>query len=100
MAGLVLCCAKDSGVKFSIGLSTRITIGALLLLVAGGLLWIDSDNKRAQELSMTERSAVVEAALRVEQVRLSQAIDTLRQDVVFLASTPPISGLVRASSND
>ena len=86
--------------RYSIGLSTRIAFGVLLLLVAGVLLWVDYQNNRLRDSYMSERSGDLEAALRVDQLRLSQSIETLRKDVLFLANTPPVSGIVRASMNN
>ncbi len=80
-------------------LSTRITFGALLLVVTGGLLWINYENRRLHETYLRERGGDLETVLHVGQVRLVKSIETLRQDVLFLADTPPISGLVRASHN-
>jgi diguanylate cyclase (GGDEF)-like protein/PAS domain S-box-containing protein len=96
----VFCRAKDGAVKFSIGLSTRIAFGVLLLLVACVLLWVDYQNNRLHDSYMSERSVDLEAALRVDQLRLSQNIETLRKDVIFLANTPPVSGIVRAGMNN
>ena len=83
-----------------ISLSTRITFLALLLVVAGGWLWIGNEDKRFQGVYLGEREADLETALHVEQVRLNQSIDTLRQDVLFLANTPPVAGIARASANN
>lgn len=85
--------------RYSIGLSTRITFGVLLLLVAGAVLWIDNANNRLRDSYMSERSVDLEAALRVDQQRLGRDIETLRKDVLFLANTPPVSGMLRASMN-
>ncbi|MBI5005797.1 MAG: PAS domain S-box protein [Nitrosomonadales bacterium] len=85
--------------RLGISLSTRITLAALLLVLAGGLLWINKENDQQQRIYLSDRSADLETALHVEKVRLGQSIETLRQDVVFLANTPPISGIVRASAN-
>jgi diguanylate cyclase (GGDEF)-like protein/PAS domain S-box-containing protein len=71
----------------------------LLLVAVGALVWIGSENRRLHETYLKERSADLEAALHVEKVRLSQAIEALRRDVVFLANTPPVPGMVRASAN-
>ena len=84
----------------AIGLSTRITLWVLLLVVAGGLLWINKEAQRQQQATLTERSADIEVALDAEQMRIRQAIESMRQDVVFLANVPPISGIVRASANN
>ena len=83
-----------------ISLSTRITFWVLLFVVAGGLLWINNEDSRLHDIYLTEHSADLDDALHVEQVRLNQAIETLRQDVLFLSNTPPISGIVRASANN
>jgi diguanylate cyclase (GGDEF)-like protein/PAS domain S-box-containing protein len=80
-------------------LSTRITAGMLLLVAVGTLLWIGNENRRLHKAYLKERSADLEAALHVEKVRLSQSIEALRQDAVFLAGTAPISGIVRATAN-
>jgi diguanylate cyclase (GGDEF)-like protein/PAS domain S-box-containing protein len=80
-------------------LSTRITAGMLLLVAVGTLLWIGSENRRLREAYLKDRSADIEAALRVEKVRLNQAIEALRQDAVFLAGTAPVFGMVRARAN-
>ncbi|HLY97378.1 MAG TPA: PAS domain S-box protein, partial [Sideroxyarcus sp.] len=85
--------------RVRVGLSATITIAALLLLVAGTLLWIDKENERLHETYLSERRGDLGAALHIEKVRLSQAVETLRQDTVFLALTPPVSGMVRASAN-
>jgi diguanylate cyclase (GGDEF)-like protein/PAS domain S-box-containing protein len=86
--------------KYGIGLSTRIVFGMLLLLVAGVLLWVDYQNNRLRDSYMSERSVDLEAALRVDQLRLGHDIGMLRKDVLFLANTPPVSGIVRAGMNN
>lgn len=85
--------------RLGIGLSTRITLAALLLVLGGGLLWIGKENDQLHQIYLSDRSADLETALHVEKVRLGQSIEVLRQDVVFLANTPPISGIIRASAN-
>jgi diguanylate cyclase (GGDEF)-like protein/PAS domain S-box-containing protein len=82
-----------------IGLPTRITLWALLFVVAGGLLWVDKEMARDRETYVKERSADLEVDLHLEEDRLTHSIESLRQEVLFLASLPPISGLVRASEN-
>lgn len=83
-----------------IGLPTRITLWVLLFVVAGGLQWMRNENQRQQEVFLTERSADIEAALEIEQMRIKQNIEALRQDALFLADVPPVSGIMRASAND
>ncbi len=82
-----------------ISLSTRITLWALLFVVAGGLLWVNNDLQKDKDTYLKERSAGLQMNLHIEQDRLAESIESLRQDVLFLASTPPISGMVRASAN-
>jgi diguanylate cyclase (GGDEF)-like protein/PAS domain S-box-containing protein len=82
-----------------ISLSTRITFGALLLVVAGGLLWIADQNSELHEAYLSERKADFDAALNVEKVRLGKSVGSLRQDTLFLANVPPISGIARATAN-
>ncbi|HLP96973.1 MAG TPA: PAS domain S-box protein [Sideroxyarcus sp.] len=82
-----------------IGLPARITILVLLLVAAGGMLWVGEESRRLHEAYLDERSADLEVALHVERARLNQSIDVLRQDVLFLANTPPVSGIVRAAAN-
>ncbi len=80
-------------------LSTRITAGMLLLVAIGALIWIGNENQRLHDAYLNARSADIEAAIHVEQVRLSQDIEDLRQDALFLAAAPPISGIVLATAN-
>lgn len=82
-----------------ISLSTRITLWALLFVVVGGLLWVNRDLEKDKETYLKQRSAGLQMNLHLEQDRLADSIESLRQDVLFLASTPPISGMVRASAN-
>lgn len=73
-----------------VNLSTRITFAALLLVIAGGLLWVTNQNQRLHDAYLNERRADLEVALHVENLRLSKSIATLRQDAIFLAS--PLQG--------
>ena len=83
----------------TISLSTRITLLALLLVVSGGLLWVYNENARLQAEYLLERESMLDGALHVERERIRQQVETLRQDVQFLADTPPISGISRAIRN-
>lgn len=85
--------------RFGIGLPVRITLGALFLVVVVGLVLLDAERVRLQEILLNERSTDLETTLHAGQARLHQSIEMLRQDVLFLASTPPVSGMVRASTN-
>jgi hypothetical protein len=90
--------AEDGGVKAGIGLSAGVTLAALLL--AGGIvLWIGEVNDRLRETYISERRADLGVALHAEKARLTQSVEGLRQDTAFLALTPPVAGMVRASTN-
>ncbi len=80
-------------------LSTRITFAALLIVAAGAVFWILIENARLQDTYLNERQADFEQGLHSERLRLDQAVKTLSQDVIFLANTPPISGIIRATQN-
>lgn len=83
----------------NIGLSARITLGAMALLLVGSLLWINNENQRLHKVYVQERAANLEAVSHVEKTRLIEALGTLRQDALFLADTPPVQGMVRATMN-
>ena len=68
-------------------------------MVVGALVWIGRENDRLHQAYLDERGADLDATLQVENTRLIQSIETLRQNVVFLATTPPVSGIVRANAN-
>ncbi len=84
--------------KVSIGLTVSLIL-AVALAVAGTSLWVDKENERLHDAYLSERGADLRAALDIERDRVGQAVETLRQDTVFLALAPPVSGMVRASSN-
>ncbi len=80
-------------------LSTRITIGVLAMVVAGTATLLLVENARLRDVYLNERRVHLEHDLETENLRLNQSINTLRQDVLFLSNTPPISGIVRAALN-
>lgn len=82
-----------------LGLYARITIGVLSVVALTAGVWISRENSRLHQAYLNERSEDIEIALHVKDVRLKQSIETLRQDVVFLANTPPVFGLIRATAN-
>jgi len=82
-----------------IRLSTRITLGMLLLMAVVAGFWIVAESHRLQDAYLIERRVDIEGAMNVEKVRLNQSIEALRQTSVFLANVPPISGIVRATAN-
>lgn len=69
-----------------VNLSTRITLAALLLVIAGGIFWVLTQNQRLHDAYLNERHADLEVALHIEKLRLSKTIAMLRQDAIFLAT--------------
>jgi diguanylate cyclase (GGDEF)-like protein/PAS domain S-box-containing protein len=82
-----------------LSLSTRITLLALLLVVAVGAFWTLGENQRIQEEYLAERESELDADLHVERERLQLQVATLKRDVQFLSNTPPVSGIIRAVHN-
>ena len=80
-------------------LSTRIAIAAIVLVVAGAAALMFIEDARLRDVYLGERRANLEQSFHAEKLRLNQAINTLRQDVLFLSSTPPASSVVRAALN-
>lgn len=80
-------------------LSTRITIAAIAVVIAGALAAIFAEEARLRDVYLSELRANLEQGLHAEKLRLNQTINTLRQDVLFLSTTPPVSGIVRAALN-
>lgn len=80
-------------------LSTRITFATIFLITAITLLLIAlvGDHDRQQYLQDMDVRLTLRAEINGKQ--LEQKIETLRQDVVFLAHTPPIQGILRATNN-
>lgn len=81
-------------------LSTRITAAALLVVALAALATLLVEEMRLREIYLGERRADLEEISHAEKLRLTQAIDTLRRDVLFLSNTPPVSGILRATQNN
>ncbi|MDH4233679.1 MAG: PAS domain S-box protein [Gallionella sp.] len=80
-------------------LSTRITVSAMIIVAAGAAALAYVENVRLHEAYLSERRSLLELDLGTAKLRLNQMINTLRQDVLFLSNTPPVSGIVRATLN-
>ena len=80
-------------------LSTRITIAAIAIVIAGVMAAIFIEDAYLRDAYISEQRTNLERAIHAEQLRLNQAIDNLRQDVLFLSSIPPVSGIMRAAPN-
>lgn len=80
-------------------LSTRITIAAIALVAAGAVALMYIEEAHLRDRYTSEHRTELEQRLRAEKLRLNQAINALRQDVLFLSDTPPVYGIVRAALN-
>lgn len=81
-------------------LSMRITGSAMILVALAALVLLFVEELHLREVYSGQRSAHLEEAFRTNELRLTQAFETLRRDVQFLAHTPPISGVIRAGKNN
>lgn len=80
-------------------LSTRITIGALLLVAAAALAMMFVENARLREVYLNERGTALADTLYNANLRLTQSIEMLRQDVLFLSGRTPIYSIVHAAAH-
>ncbi|HUW49420.1 MAG TPA: diguanylate cyclase [Sulfuricella sp.] len=80
-------------------LSTRITLAGLALVLGMALLLFTLVDRHRRENLLVESRAELDDSLRLYDTRMRQTVETLRQDVVFLSRTPPVSGIRRASRN-
>ncbi|MBI5626926.1 MAG: hypothetical protein HY935_07005, partial [Nitrosomonadales bacterium] len=80
-------------------LSTRITVSALIIVAAGAASLAFVENARIRDTYISDLRAHLKNNLETEKLMLNQAVDTLRQDVLFLSNAPPVPGIVRAALN-
>lgn len=80
-------------------LSTRIALAGLVLILGMALLLVTLVDRHQRENLLVESRAELDDSLRLYDTRMRQTVETLRQDVLFLSRTPPISGIRRASQN-
>lgn len=78
---------------YDLSLATRVTIGALFMVIAGTATLLFFENSRLHDAYLSERRAHLGQDIETATLRLSQAIGTLRQDVLFLSNTPPFPAL-------
>ena len=83
-----------------LSLSIRIAGSALILVALGALTLLFVQETHLREVYYGQRRVQLEEAFRTNEIRLIQALETLRRDVRFLAATPPISGIIRAEQNN
>lgn len=86
---------KLSGIR----LSTRITLAAIAVVIAGALAAMFVEEAHHRDVYLGEQRVRLEQGLHAEKLRLNQTINTLREDVLFLSNTPPVSGIMRAALN-
>ncbi|MCK9200182.1 MAG: PAS domain S-box protein [Gallionella sp.] len=80
-------------------LSTRLTIGLIVMLGVSALAMWYIEHSRLREAYVGERTAHLDKSIQTQRLRLNQQIDMLSRDVLFLSNTPPISGIARATQN-
>ena len=81
------------------GLSIRIAIGVVSMVMVGGLVLMFVENARLRDIYLNEQRIGLERKQQAEKLRLIHITDTLRRDVLFLSNTPPVSGIMRAALN-
>jgi PAS domain S-box-containing protein len=83
----------------SLSLSTRIALGALTLIAVATLavIVLVDNHEREQYLESSAKRLSLRTQLNGNQ--LAREIDSLRQNALFLANTPPIQGILRAAGN-
>ncbi|HEX8961662.1 MAG TPA: EAL domain-containing protein [Rhodocyclaceae bacterium] len=77
-------------------LTTQIQLAALALVAIAGLVLISVLDRHQRDTALAQLNAGLEDSVRLNGMRLAQTVETLRQDTLFLARTPPISGIQRA----
>jgi len=81
-------------------LSMRIAGSALILVMLGALTLMFVEEAHLREVYFGQRRAHLEEAFLFNELRLTQAINTLRCNARFLADTPPVSGIMRTARNN
>lgn len=69
------------------------------MIVAVTLLMLTLQESFLRKQYHVEREAQIGEVLHTEKSHVKQTINTLRQDVLFLSNTPPVSGIIRAHEN-
>ena len=80
-------------------LASKVQFVVVVLLISGAVLLESTVSRRQWADLLAERGAELGNSVRLNGMRLAQAIITLREDTLFLARTPPVSGIMRASHN-
>jgi diguanylate cyclase (GGDEF)-like protein/PAS domain S-box-containing protein len=80
-------------------LSTRISLAFIALVVALGVLFLFVAERERQKAVVADYAQHVEHNLDLHAAAIRRSVETLRQDVSFLAQLPPVAGIVRASQN-
>ncbi|MEO3960411.1 hypothetical protein, partial [Chromobacterium piscinae] len=90
----------ESQSKRLFGFDRRIALLGLLLwgLLAAAVTWIAGEHERERALTSMHNRLASLVQLRLEI--LSQSLERYSQSVRFLADTPPVAGLARASLNN
>ncbi len=78
-------------------LEFRTVLGALLLIVIAAAVLLYILQLKQHEQFQNEYRDLLKNNIQLNETRLHLRIDSLRRDVQFLARTPPVQGIVRAS---
>jgi PAS domain S-box-containing protein len=82
-----------------LSLATRVIIGVIAIVVTGTATLLYAENARLHDSYLSEQRAHLNNDLNANGLKISQTVNSLRQDLMFLSHTPPISGIMRASLN-
>ena len=85
--------------KNNLSLSTIITLGALLLFALATLAEVYFISTTERNHALAELQTRLDTRSSFKAVELQQTIENLRSDVLFLSSTPPVQGIIRATFN-
>lgn len=83
----------------SLSLSTRIGIVVLFMIIGTAILVMVVLYRYESEKILSAYAAQEEFRLNINANLIQQSVDSLRRDVIFLAHTPPIQGIVRATKS-
>ncbi|MBI5658919.1 MAG: PAS domain S-box protein [Nitrosomonadales bacterium] len=80
-------------------LSTRIAFIAIAFVAAGATTLLFIEDARLRDAYLRGQRVNLEGELQYQKLRLNRDITHLRQNVLFLSGTPPVSGIMRAVPN-
>lgn len=82
-----------------ISLATRVIAGVIAIVAVCITTLMFAESSHLRDSYLSERRAHLENDLDANGLRMKEMVNNLRQDVLFLAHIPPITGIMRASLN-